>query len=618
MAGELTEIIKLKLLLEDQDAIKNLKLTNEEVQKLKQSVSNIDDEFIKSFERIRSSLKGFNDPLTTQTLPGTVKLNMAVSQLGYAMNDASMFLVNFRMGLMGVANNIPMVISLMQAARVEIAATGGTMRAAMLSTLMGPGTLILAVNAFMIALQFLPDLLDSISNSADEVNKSMSEEERKIRTSRNEFNMLVGVLQDVNSEESIRKEALKQLKEHYPEYIKLQEADLSNNEKIAAALKKGNEQFELKIKLAASEQILKEYYDQVAAAEYEIQKLYEKREELQKQFDEGNKSRGFSLVAINEDIAEFERRKTEAIKKVEEFNIKVLQLESLIDDAPKKDKKNKSLDKPEIPELSIDKISWDEVFNKLGMEPDPKMLKDVLLVSEEEIERVRIRNIQDRFERERQLADFELKVAQDKYSTMIGGEAMLTQVIEEHKNKRNEIAREEAEFKVSSALRTLSVLQSAFAEHTAIAKAASIASTIIQTYQAATAALSPPPIGVGPLFGPILAAATITAGFANVSKIATTDVPGYAEGGLLRKGRAGFIEGYHNEIIAPEKTFIEHMNTSIIPQLVIPSFRNSDNKLDEFIKEMRGWQRDLTFTQRGMDLVATTEKNKRTISELEY
>jgi len=58
-------------------------------------------------------------------------------------------------------------------------------------------------------------------------------------------------------------------------------------------------------------------------------------------------------------------------------------------------------------------------------------------------------------------------------------------------------------------------------------KTLAISQAFIDTYRAATAALAPPPIGAGPLFGPILAATTIGLGLANVAKIA-----GFAEGGL--------------------------------------------------------------------------------------
>lgn len=62
------------------------------------------------------------------------------------------------------------------------------------------------------------------------------------------------------------------------------------------------------------------------------------------------------------------------------------------------------------------------------------------------------------------------------------------------------------------------------------AKALAISSTLINTYQAAAAALSGPPTGAGPVFGPIVAAGAIASGLANVAKIKATKLP-YGDGG---------------------------------------------------------------------------------------
>jgi hypothetical protein len=66
-------------------------------------------------------------------------------------------------------------------------------------------------------------------------------------------------------------------------------------------------------------------------------------------------------------------------------------------------------------------------------------------------------------------------------------------------------------------------------ENTAAGKALAVGQTLINTYSAATAALAPPPIGAGPIFGPIAAAGAIASGLANVKSIIATDIPG-AEG----------------------------------------------------------------------------------------
>jgi hypothetical protein len=62
-------------------------------------------------------------------------------------------------------------------------------------------------------------------------------------------------------------------------------------------------------------------------------------------------------------------------------------------------------------------------------------------------------------------------------------------------------------------------------------KALAISQASIDTFRAATSALAPPPIGAGPLFGPILAGTTIALGLANIAKIA-----GFASGGYTGNG----------------------------------------------------------------------------------
>ena len=75
------------------------------------------------------------------------------------------------------------------------------------------------------------------------------------------------------------------------------------------------------------------------------------------------------------------------------------------------------------------------------------------------------------------------------------------------------------------------------------AKAAQIAAALINTYSAAAAALAPPPLGAGPIFGPIAAAAALVSGFANVNQIrkqkfeATT--LGSSGGGSASSGSGG-------------------------------------------------------------------------------
>lgn len=97
--------------------------------------------------------------------------------------------------------------------------------------------------------------------------------------------------------------------------------------------------------------------------------------------------------------------------------------------------------------------------------------------------------------------------------------------------KKNEIvakaAKQEAQVdfllgqqKLANASTVFNQVKGLINEETAAYKALAIAQASIDTYRAATAALAPPPVGAGPLFGPILAATTIALGLANVAKIA--------------------------------------------------------------------------------------------------
>jgi hypothetical protein len=62
-------------------------------------------------------------------------------------------------------------------------------------------------------------------------------------------------------------------------------------------------------------------------------------------------------------------------------------------------------------------------------------------------------------------------------------------------------------------------------------KALAVTQGLINTYAGASAAVAPPPVGAGPVFGPILAALTIARGLVNVGKIA-----GFANGGIIQSG----------------------------------------------------------------------------------
>ena len=84
--------------------------------------------------------------------------------------------------------------------------------------------------------------------------------------------------------------------------------------------------------------------------------------------------------------------------------------------------------------------------------------------------------------------------------------------------------------KLEQAENTINALASTVNKQTAVGKALSSAQTAISTFKAATAALEPPPVGLGPVFGPVLATLTTINGLAQVAKINSTQLPKFATG----------------------------------------------------------------------------------------
>lgn len=74
-------------------------------------------------------------------------------------------------------------------------------------------------------------------------------------------------------------------------------------------------------------------------------------------------------------------------------------------------------------------------------------------------------------------------------------------------------------------------IASLIGEQSKAGKALAVGQALINTYSAAVAALAPPPIGAGPIIGPIAAIGAVAAGMMNVKKILSTKLPGAGGGG---------------------------------------------------------------------------------------
>lgn len=103
-------------------------------------------------------------------------------------------------------------------------------------------------------------------------------------------------------------------------------------------------------------------------------------------------------------------------------------------------------------------------------------------------------------------------------------------------------------------------------------KALAISQAFIDTYRAAAAALAPPPIGAGPLFGPILAATTIGLGLANIAKIM-----GFASGGYTGDGGkyepAGIV---HKGEVVWSQSDVKAVGGPMVANSMRPTFSYAD------------------------------------------
>lgn len=123
------------------------------------------------------------------------------------------------------------------------------------------------------------------------------------------------------------------------------------------------------------------------------------------------------------------------------------------------------------------------------------------------------------------------------------------------KTKSNEDQKKLDEIRITQEISTLrnisgiiSNAASMFDQSSEAFKTLAIAQALINTYSAAVAALAPPPIGLGPILGPIAAGVAISAGLLNVSKIQSTEIPkigGAAAGGgdFMTKGPTLLLVG---------------------------------------------------------------------------
>ena len=150
---------------------------------------------------------------------------------------------------------------------------------------------------------------------------------------------------------------------------------------------------------------------------------------------------------------------------------------------------------------------------------EQKAAAELLALKEKEAEEELALWLKKEAARNKDLAD--QKIAADKAIEIAKAEAL----------EKAEIERKLGETRRAIVANSLGQVASLMGEESKAGKALAVGQALINTYSAAAAALAPPPIGAGPIFGPIAAIGAIAAGMANVKSILSTKIPGVSDGG---------------------------------------------------------------------------------------
>jgi len=253
--------------------------------------------------------------------------------------------------------------------------------------------------------------------------------------------------------------------------------------------------------------------------------------------------------------------------------------------------------------------------------PEDIDMTDVYLDEYEKVQRLKLQMIDNEYARQQALADYEYNLTVEKYGD-------LESLKLEHDMKIAKIDKLKEEAITNNAVSTLQTIGAAFGKHTLAYKMMASTQALISTWQMAQEAYKSAatiPL-VGFILAPAAAAAAVATGLGNVAKINSTNVEtGYAEGGLLPKGKAGFVEGWHNEIIAPEETFIDVLNSSIIPRLTSPGpvvvntgDANLSSKIEALFDKIDTWQSKLSVIMDTNDVNKNLKQNDRFIARYGY
>ena len=196
--------------------------------------------------------------------------------------------------------------------------------------------------------------------------------------------------------------------------------------------------------------------------------------------------------------------------------------------------------------LDAEEKFWQDTENQMASD-DAKSFEDMKKRRDEkaELKKVSTENNTDMYARQTEEADIEHEANLTRILSYKNYTELKTQYDKQHELKLKEIEQAKSDNQIAQTTRAVTAVAGIFGKQTLAYKVLTGAVILMEGIKAAQAALSPPPIGLGPVFGIPLAVATGVTTAVNLAKLAAVKVTGYASGSTALVGENG------PEIIAP-------------------------------------------------------------------
>jgi len=218
-------------------------------------------------------------------------------------------------------------------------------------------------------------------------------------------------------------------------------------------------------------------------------------------------------------------------------------------------------------------------------------------------EKFRISQMDNEFDRQRAMVDFEAQAELDKYKNYSNYAQMKLQIDAETAAAKEQINKAENGAQISMAKETLGILAGMINEQTVLGKGIAIAQATINTYEGATKALAQ-----GGIMGPVMMAVVIASGMAQVAKIMETQPPqmkGYERGGIV-VGEKG------PEIISPMQDYASGQARLINAVLNQVGSGGDGARMESlfmgFYARLESWQTNMQFQIKRGDLYSSVRK----------